>query len=75
VKASAWSKCCRCCEMLSVLEAVVELSDELVEQVAVRGGVAVAVFSAAAVVLARGLAMGWRRRRPRSSRRRRGGRS
>ena len=47
-----------------VLQAVVELAEEFVEQVAGGGSVAVAVFSPPPVVLAGGLAVGGRRERP-----------
>ena len=47
-----------------VLQAVVELAEEFVEQVAGSGGVAVAVFSPAPVVPAGGLVVGSRRKGP-----------
>jgi hypothetical protein len=43
---------------LPVLQAVVELAEELVEQVPGRGGVTVTVFSSASIVLAGGLVVG-----------------
>lgn len=51
-------------EGLSVLEAVVELSEELVEQVSGGGGVTVTVFSPTPIVLAGGLVVGSRRKGP-----------
>jgi hypothetical protein len=52
-----------------VLEAVVELSEEFVEEVSGGGGVAVAVFAPLAVMLARGLIGGGGRERTTSIRR------
>jgi hypothetical protein len=50
-----------------VLETVVELAEELVEQVAGGGGVAVPVFSPAPIVLVDGLVVGSRRKGPHPS--------
>jgi hypothetical protein len=61
---SVTRKCLGLVECLVVLQTVVELADTFVEQVAGGGGVAVAVFSPAAVVLAGGLAVGGGRERP-----------
>jgi hypothetical protein len=62
--ASGHRECLGYVEGLPVLQAAVELAEELVEKVAVGGGMPAAVFPPLAVVLAGGLTVGGSRKGP-----------